>query len=283
MQYLTQLRDVAEALAVRFRRSENLETDLSGLGRSLGIDRVELKALENDALSVRRTDGGYTVFLANRLSRAERRFVFAHEVSHVLVNRESDYDHRHRNRFSPHQDFETGRLEEFCDEVAHILLMPTSEAQALLEQTDWSSVNVRLLAKSFGVDIEVAASRFIELCGVPTAMVRWEESVGGSIKQNPEVACNTYLGRKLVRLLEPPIPTIPGPMNGRYLREVGVASSYSKVAVADSNDQSREPTCVGPVKVESISIGEKSDGSLMGMSFVFFRDVKAKGSYSHSS
>ena len=116
--------DVAEAKGVEYSSGPSYKTDLRALAHDLGVDRVELRDMEGDALTIKRPDGRYTMFLNGSHYRARHRFSAAHEMAHILLSSMLSSLPIHRHRFSPDQDPDGKRVEALCDSMASSILMP---------------------------------------------------------------------------------------------------------------------------------------------------------------
>lgn len=109
-------------------------------------------------------DEGKTVIKLNSLSPIVRqRFTLAHELAHLIF----------MQRFSVLTDcMQDKQLEDACDSLAVELLMPRQETLDYLSGLgDPSPENLRVVAKRFGVSLQVAARRVNDL-GI------WNRSIG---------------------------------------------------------------------------------------------------------
>ena len=174
--------DVAEAKGVEYSSGPSYKTDLRALAHDLGVDRVELRDMEGDALTIKRPDGRYTMFLNGSHYRARHRFSAAHEMAHILLSSMLSSLPIHRHRFSPDQDPDGKRVEALCDSMASSILMPRRRIDTLIALSGSSARCVPQIADNFGVSFEAAARRFVVASPSRFAVLFWKPQGAGQFK-----------------------------------------------------------------------------------------------------
>ena len=187
---------IAETAGLKFV-SNNLTKCVS----DLGVDRMELKNMDSDALTIERPDGHFTIFLNGEDHRLRHRFSVAHEIAHLLLRPSLGGGVLHRRRFSPQQDTEGMRIERLCDEMASYILMPKDRIVSELNRLGWTAGSVSKLTDLFDVSFEVAGRRFINLLSGPCAMIFSKRDYsGGPVRQFRPSIGNTAMKSSRVEL-----------------------------------------------------------------------------------
>lgn len=174
--------DLAETKGAEYSAGPGNKTDLRTLAHDLGVDRVELRDMEGDALTIKRPDGRYTMFLNDRHYRVRHRFSAAHELAHLLLSPMQSTLPIHRRRFSPDQDPDGRRIEALCDRMASSLLMPRRRIDTLIGLSGSSARCVPQVADNFGVSFEAAARRFVAASPSRFAVLFWKPQGAGQFK-----------------------------------------------------------------------------------------------------
>ena len=193
--------DAAKAVGARFFSEQIGKVELHRLTASYGFDRIELRELDrgHDAVSVKRADGGYTLFLNSTHPRVRLRFSVAHELSHWILTPILGKRVLHVRRFSKNQDPFGDQIEYLCNDMASVILMPTVQARRMLDNSKQSARCVPDLARSFDTSFEAAARRFVQLSQEPCALIVWNKTLDGSIRYPRRTIWNKRLGNCLIQ------------------------------------------------------------------------------------
>ena len=158
------------------------KVELHRLTADQEIDRIDLREMESDAMTVKRPDGGYTLFLNSSQPRLRHRFSVAHEVAHLLLTPILGDRSVHRRRFSKNQDPFGDQVEYLCNDMAAAILMPAGRAEQLMSSKEWSAQCVPEIAASFDTSFEAASRRFVELNKMPCGLVIWRNTSSHGIR-----------------------------------------------------------------------------------------------------
>ena len=169
--------DLAESKGLEYNNPALPKTQVRRLASELGVDRLELHEMEDDALVVERTRGQYTMFLNRGHVKSRHRFSVAHEVAHLLISPIVGHRAVHRRRYTD-QDDEGRRIEFLCNDMASVILMPRKRVEVLLAQTGPTARCLPSLVKDFGVSFEAAARRYVNVVPQSCALVKWTERNG---------------------------------------------------------------------------------------------------------
>ena len=223
--------DLAESKGLQYNDPQMPSTRLRRLASELGIDRLELREMEGDALVTERSPGKFTISLNSGHVKSRHRFSTAHEAAHLLVAPMIGHRSVHRRRYSPTQDDEGRRLEVLCNDMASAILMPRERVKALLHQTGQSAACIHKMTRDFDVSFEAAARRYVHVVSLPCALVKWRtqngvrredkpisnfELKGGSLKfQGTNLASRKgSRGIGAMILSEEDVTIFPGPYRG---------------------------------------------------------------------
>ena len=249
--------EVAEAKGKEYSHAPGDKTKVRSFAASIGVDRVELRDMTEDALLVKRPDGRITVFLNSNQPRVRHRFSIAHELSHLLLESVLGKEAIHRRRrFAPHQDPEGQRIEALCNMMASSLLMPRERVSELLSEVGWTARSVQTIAKSFDVSFEAAARRYIKVNPRQCAMMILDRSRDGRMKPTQRPVLSDALQGRSIELVAPPY----GQENSisRAFSETGMVVSPEKVVISRGRGRSRKSDIfVG--NVESIGRGFRNN------------------------
>ena len=188
-------------------------TQLRSLASELGVDRLELREMDGDALVVERQSGHFTMFLNSGQAQSRHRFSTAHEVSHLLLAPLVAHGAVHRRRFST-QDDEGRRIEFLCNDMASAILMPRGRVLAVLAQTGPTARSVPRIVEGFGVSFEAAARRYVDVSSLPCVLVKWIFQAGARKEERP--VSNFWLGGAWLKFTR---PTSPSPNNVTVSKE----------------------------------------------------------------
>ena len=169
--------DLAESKGLEYNGAVSPITQVRHLASELGVDRLELHEMDDDALVVERARGQYTMFLNSGHVKSRHRFSVAHEVAHLLLSPIVGHRAVHRRRYTD-QDDEGRRIEFLCNDMASAILMPRKRVEAILHQTGPTARCLPSLVKDFGVSFEAAARRYVNVVPQPCALVKWTERDG---------------------------------------------------------------------------------------------------------
>ena len=245
--------EVAESTGKEYSPSPRDKTKVRSFAASLGVDRVELRNMEEDALLIKRPDGHITVFLNSRQPRLRHRFSIAHELSHLLLEDVLGKETIHRRRrFAPHQDPEGQRIEALCNTMASSLLMPRERVSELLSEVGWTAGSVQTIAKSFDVSFEAAARRYVKVNPRQCAMVILDRSRDGRMKPTQRPVLSDALEGSSIELVAPPYGQEDS--ISRAFSETRMVVSPEKVVLSRGRGRNRKSSILS-AKVESLGRG----------------------------
>ena len=185
------------------------KVELHRLSDDCGIDRIDLRDMDGDAMTVKRPDGGYTLFLNSTQPRIRHRFSVAHELSHLILEPIMGTRTIHRRRFSKGQDPFGDQVEYLCNDMASSILMPSSRVEPLLASRGHSAQCIPEIASLFDASFEAASRRYVHLSSLPCGLVIWRPAESGGITYLRNTIWNKSLGYCTIRfderqLNEPP-------------------------------------------------------------------------------
>ena len=245
--------DVAESKGKEYSPSPRDKTKVRSFAASLGVDRVELRNMEEDALLIKRPDGHITVFLNSRQPRLRHRFSIAHELSHLLLEDVLGKETIHRRRrFAPHQDPEGQRIEALCNMMASSLLMPKERVTEIASICGWAADSIQVIAKSFDVSFEAAARRYVKVNPYPSAMFILGRSRDGRVKPMQRPILSDALEGNSIELVSPAYGQQDNA--SRAFHESGLIVSSEKVVLSRGRGRSRKSNTLS-AKVESLGKG----------------------------
>ena len=148
---------LAESLArlAAPRERFDVPVDLPKLARSLGVTEIVMTELTEDGRTTW-SDRGPRIELRADRPETRTRFTLAHEIAHVLVER--DQTVARRTRGLDHDEIET-----LCDWIAASILMPRDWVQRFAERPEYNLSLVRLVAQRADVSLSAAAVRLAEV------------------------------------------------------------------------------------------------------------------------
>ena len=162
---------VAEGKGEAYFSQKIGKVELHRLSDDFGIDRIDLRDMEGDAMTLRRPDGAYTLFLNSTQPRIRHRFSVAHELAHLILSPILGTRAVHRRRFSRGQDPFGDQVEYLCDDMAAAILMPASRLEPLLVSGRYSAQCVPKISETFDTSFEAASRRFVQLNRSPCGLV----------------------------------------------------------------------------------------------------------------
>ncbi len=243
---------LAESKGLAYCNSAGAKTDVRRLATDLGVDRLELRPMEEHALSIKRRDGHFTVFLNSSQHRLRHRFSLAHEIAHILLTPIFGQQTYHRSTFSPDQDPLGKRREKLCDQMAALILMPTQRLFATVDDFPQSAACVPGIAKQFDVSFEAAARRFLKLTPIPCAMLVWRPDPHGRFLPLQSATCNAGISMHSVALATPPGRLLQA---SRALRASEMVVSSEFVELVYRRGRSSSVGHLPDAKVESLGFG----------------------------
>ena len=137
----------------------------------LGI-RVHMRSgpLEWDAIMVPTGEEPRIICNTAVRSPGRRRFSVAHEITHAFFRDAAETYHlRTKNRDRYYRTDEASQLEQLCDLGAVELLMPENHVSEQLTRIGLRAPAIPEIARAFGVSLQAAALRLVELAGEPCA------------------------------------------------------------------------------------------------------------------
>ena len=194
----------AEAVGTQYFSDTIGKVQLHRLTADYGIDRIELREMDkdSDAMTVRRPDGGYTLFLNSAQPRIRHRFSVAHELAHLMLTPILGERIVHRRRFSKKQDPFGDQIEYLCNDMASAILMPSSHVQEMLDRNKQSARCVPGIAKTFDTSFEAASRRFLTLSKERCGLVVWNTTPEAVIRYSRRTIWNNRLGHCVIELAE---------------------------------------------------------------------------------
>lgn len=144
---------------------------------ALGIDVSESRELDRwDALLVPLGPELRIICNANVRSEGRKRFSIAHEIGHTFFSNVTDtYQMRTTvDRAEAYGDNDVLALERLCDACAAELLMPAAVFAAHRAQFGGGASAIPELSRLFGVSLEAAALRYLDVADTPCAVGLFE-------------------------------------------------------------------------------------------------------------
>ena len=207
---------LAESKGDEYQDPVETGTQISRLACDLGVDSINLRSLNGDALVVEKTSGHYMIFLNKDHSKARHRFSIAHELSHLLILPiVSPSLHVPRSiaarKQGSTQDNANRKVENLCNEMASAILMPRKRIEPLLV-TPPTAKCIPTLIKDFEVSFEAAARRYISIVPEPCIMVKWSMKSGLRKEERPITNFRNLNLRDVswVEFLDKPLKNPPG-------------------------------------------------------------------------
>ena len=159
--------------------------DLRAIASGLGVHRIIRRPLEVadgarvDAMLIP-TEPGYVVALNQNASEQRQRYSLAHEIGHLVLLKQAQYEGRHDQGQSAiytrsHSDRKEERL---CEEIAAELLMPADLFAQRMSELGYSLDYIATLSDEFRTSITSSAIRYQELLPEPCLLIRWHRVQG---------------------------------------------------------------------------------------------------------
>lgn len=161
---------LAENLAQLANRQFNLDVpvDLERLAESCGVTEILTAKLTEDGRTTW-IDGKPRIELRADRPATRMRFTLAHEIAHVLVER--DQTVARRTQGLDHDDIET-----LCDWIAASILMPRNWIQRFTDRDRYNLSLLRLVAHRADVSMSAAAVRLAEVGGRTCMLLRLQRA-----------------------------------------------------------------------------------------------------------
>lgn len=142
--------------------------DLEHVARSLGVVDISYSSMVEDGRTTWESRRPRIELRSDR--PADRmRFTLAHEIGHILIDR--DQGVAHRTRGLQHDEIET-----LCDWIAASILMPREWILPYARRDRYTLSLLRLVAHRAGVSLSAAAVRIAEVGGSTCVLVRWQRA-----------------------------------------------------------------------------------------------------------
>ena len=149
---------------------------LHSIARNLGVASVRDMDMQTDG-AVLRNNGRICIILNSRQSETRRRFTLAHEIAHLIFNKDlkvQDDERRHRGS----KTSQNRRIEFVCDAIASELLMPTAILRAdvshYLKNNNWNGIRlIERIARDYKVSIKAAATAVAKRASQPISAAWW--------------------------------------------------------------------------------------------------------------
>lgn len=142
--------------------------NLEELATSLGVTSITNTKMVEDGRTTW-IDGKPRIELRSDRPASRIRFTLAHEIAHVLVEKDQTVARRTQNL--NHDDVET-----LCDWVAASILMPRSWIQRYAEKPEYNLSLIRLVAHRAEVSLSAAAVRIAEVGGRTCMLLRLQRA-----------------------------------------------------------------------------------------------------------
>lgn len=227
------------------------------------VDRVELRDMNTDAMTIERPDQGLTLFLKSSQPRVRHRFSVAHELAHLLLKPVLGMKVVHRRRFAKNQDPFGDQVEYLCNEMAAAILMPTSRVSPLMSGNGYSARCVPEIARAFDASFEAASRRFVNLNKNCCGLIVWRKD-GKRIYYQWSTVWNQRLGYCHLTLDQRRLSDGFDKMNGN-----GYLSTRESIIVTRGSNARMPRRVVENVSVESFR--RKQVQGYVYWSFVSFR------------
>lgn len=167
-----QLWNVSLALELATKCRERLHlgipADIMRVAQDLGVRSIEPADIGIDGYLGRDSDGSLLIKFNRRNSRHRNRFTVAHELGHLFLYQASGVPiPTVTTRAASRNNYE----ESAANQIAAELLMPERDVRPRIEgRQSWHSLSQ--LAKEFDVSLRAMATRAIEVCRQPAALIR---------------------------------------------------------------------------------------------------------------
>ena len=173
---MSDLRCELDTIAARVHEQAGLAVpvDLRALSSFLGVASVRrMEMVESGRLS---WEGGEpVVYLRSRLKAGPRRFTWAHELSHLIL--ESELGEPLRGGLPPMARDSADR-ERLCDHLAAALLLPESWVRDELDGDDLTLEQLLVLQRRADVSVTAALVRVRELFGCTAGLASYTRRRG---------------------------------------------------------------------------------------------------------
>ena len=184
---------LAEARGTKYFSGAIGKVELHRFLNDSKVDRVEVRDIEPDAMTIERPDQGFTLFLKSSRPRVRHRFSVAHELAHLLLTPVLGTRVVHRRRFAKKQDPFGDQVEFLCNDMAAAILMPASHVDPLMSDNGYSARCVPEIARTFDTSFEAASRRFVDLNKGCCGLIVWRRD-GRRIYYQRSTVWNQRLG-----------------------------------------------------------------------------------------
>ena len=163
-------RGLAENLALLVGRlaDTGVPVDLTQIAESLGVVEITTTNMVEDGRTAW-IEGSPRIELRADRPPTRMRFTLAHEIAHVLIER--DQSVVRRTQALDHDD-----VEMLCDWIAASILMPRSWMRRFVDNDHYNLSLIRLIAHKAEVSLSAATVRLAEVGGRTCALLRLQRS-----------------------------------------------------------------------------------------------------------
>lgn len=161
---------LAENLAQIACRQDTFDVpvDLTRIAESLGVVEICAAQLTEDGRTTW-VNGKPRIELRADRPTTRMRFTLAHEIAHVLIERDRTVARRT-------QGLNHNEVETLCDRIAASILMPRSWIQPYAERSHYNLSLIRLVAHRADVSLSAATVRLAEVGGGTCMLLRLQRS-----------------------------------------------------------------------------------------------------------
>ena len=255
---------LAEAMGTKYFSGAIGKVELHRFLDDYKVDRVEMRDIKPDAMTIERPDQGLTLFLKSSQPRVRHRFSVAHELAHLLLTPVLGTRVVHRRRFAKNDPF-GDQVEYLCNEMAAAILMPASHVDQLMSDSGYSARCVPKVARIFDTSFEAASRRFVHLNKRCCGLIVWRKG-GGRIHYQRSTLWNQRLGYCHLTLDQ---RRLSDGFDGRDANGKGYLSTRESIIITRGRSDRMTRRAVENVSVESFH--RKQGQVYVYWSFVSFR------------
>jgi Zn-dependent peptidase ImmA (M78 family) len=179
-----------------------IPVNVESAAKYVGIQQInEVETSSFDGLLSATSPDTYLVTLRKGQSEVRKRFTLAHEIGHAIVYRSigrrasaTDDGAVLKCRAETADERDEERL---CDLLAAQLLIPRDQLNLAIEETGACAQSVPGIARLFGVSLEAASRKLVELLPYEIGIGRWSMHA-----DNGHVVAQWYVTRRGARFVE---------------------------------------------------------------------------------
>lgn len=150
------------------RRTPTLPVDLLKIAESLGVSEILTAEMTEDGRTTW-VDGKPRIELRIDRPATRMRFTLAHEIAHVLIERDQTVARRT-------QGLGHDGVESLCDRIAASILMPRDWILRYAERNHYNLSLIRLVAHRADVSLSATAVRLAEVGGRTCMLLRFQRA-----------------------------------------------------------------------------------------------------------